>query len=124
MLRGLGNIAGLLKQAGRFREEMERMNEELKKLEVEGTSGGGMVKVRVNGKQQILSCHIEPQVFADQDTEFLEDLIIAAVNQALDKSRETASEQLSQLSGGFNIPGLSEVLGQLGGGDSNSSNSA
>jgi DNA-binding YbaB/EbfC family protein len=120
VFKGLPNLTDLMKQAGRIRGEMERLSEELKRVEVEGTAGGGMVKVRVNGKQEVLSCQIDRQVLDDQDCEFLEDLIVAAVNQSLDKSRETATERLGQLSGGLNIPGLAQALGQFGGGGGNS----
>lgn len=115
VLKGLSNFAEILKQAGRLKGELEQIAEELRRVEVEGSAGGGMVKVRMNGRQEVLGCCIDPQAFADRDREFLEDLVVAAMRQALEKSREVAAERFSKFGGGVNIPGLSEVLSQLGG---------
>lgn len=116
MFKGLSGFADVLKQAGRMRGEVERIGEELKKLVVEGSAGGGMVKVRVNGKQELLECRIDPQVFADHDAELLEDLVVAATNQAMDKARSAAAEKFGQLTGGLQIPGLTDAIRQLGAG--------
>lgn len=113
-LGNLGNLASLMKQAGKIREEMQRINEELRTKSVEGTAGGGMVTVKVNGKQEVLGCRIEPQVFADGDRELLEDLVVSAANQALEKSRQLAAEEMSRAAGDLPIPGLTEALGELG----------
>ena len=115
MFEGLGNFAEILKMISRARGEAARINEEMKKLVIEGSAGGGMVKVRVNGKQELLECKIDPQAFGDQDVELLEDLIVAATNQAMEKARAAFAEKLAQATGGMNIPGLSDALGQLGG---------
>ncbi len=106
----------LFKQLGRMRGEGERLAEELKKITVEGSAGGGMVTVRMNGKQELLDCKIDPQVFADRDAELLEDLVVAATNQATEKSRKAAAEKLGEALGGVNLPGLMEAIGGLGGG--------
>lgn len=108
-------LMDLFKQAGRLRSEGERLAEELKKVIVEGSAGGGMVTVRMNGKQELLDCKIDPQVFVDQDAELLEDLVVAATNQATEKSRKAAAEKMGEAFGGMNLPGLSEALGGLGG---------
>jgi len=115
VLKGIGNFAEMIKQAARMQSELKRISDELKGLIVEGSAAGGMVKVRVNGKQEVLDCKIDPQVFADHDAEFLEDLVVSAMNQALTKARESMSEQMSKAAGGLNIPGLTEALGSLGG---------
>ncbi len=107
-----GGMGGLLKQAQKMQKEMEQAQEELVDIEVEGSSGGGMVTVRANAKMQILSLKIEPDVLED-DPEMIEDLVVAAVNQALNNAQEAAQSRLSQVTGGMlgglggmNIPGL------------------
>ena len=111
----LFKLMELFKNASRLRSEGERLAEELKKVIVEGSAGGGMVTVRMNGKQELLDCKIDPQVFADQDAELLEDLIVAATNQATEKSHKAVAEKVGESVGGLNLPGLSEALGGLGG---------
>jgi DNA-binding YbaB/EbfC family protein len=113
VFKGLGNFAEMIKQAARMQGELKRISEELKGLVVEGSAAGGMVKVRVNGKQEVIDCKIDPQVFADRDAEFLEDLIVAAMNQALEKARQAMNEQMSKAAGGMNIPGLTEAIGSF-----------
>ena len=117
-LGNLGNLANLMKQAGKVREEMQRISESLRAKSVEGTAGGGMVTVKVNGKQEVLSCQIDAQIFADGDRELLEDLLAAATNQALEKSRKLAAEEMSRAASGLSIPGLSDALCELGLGQS------
>ncbi len=99
-------IANLLKQAQQVQEEIQRVKQELSGLKVTGTSGGGMVTVTANGKQQILSVKIDTETIKLEDKEMLEDLIVAAVNQALDRSQSLANEQLSKVTGGIlsNLP--------------------
>ena len=117
MFKSLGELAEMLKQVGRLRGEIERIGDELKQLVVEGSSGGGMVKVRMTGKQELIDCKIDPQIFSEHDAELLEDLVTAAVNQALQKSRAAATEQLGKAAGGLNIPGLPDALSQFSGGN-------
>ena len=117
MFKSLGDLAEIMKQVGRLRGEMERIGDELKQLVVEGSAGAGMVKVRMTGKQELIDCTIDPQIFAEHDAELLEDLVTAAVNQALQKSRAAAAEQLGKAAGGLNIPGLPDALGQIAGGN-------
>jgi DNA-binding YbaB/EbfC family protein len=118
VFKGLGNLAEMMKQVGRMRGEIERIGEELKKMVFEGSAGGDMVKVRVNGKQEVLEFRIDPQLFAAQDAEMLEDLLVAATNQALDKARAAAAEQFAKVTGGVGIPGLTDALNQLKGSNS------
>ena len=100
-------MASIFKQAAKMQENIEKAQEELSQMKVESASGGGMVNVTANGKQQILSIKIEPEVINPEDPEMLEDLIVAAVNQALEKSNEMATEHMSKLAGGLfgNLPG-------------------
>jgi nucleoid-associated protein EbfC len=85
---------------------MERMQEEIAKKKVDATAGGGMVTVEANGKQEILSIKIDPEVINKDDAQMLEDLVLAACNEALRKSRELVQQELGKLTGGLKIPGL------------------
>ena len=102
-MKGMGNM---MKQAQKLQTKMLRLQEELAEKTVETTAGGGMVKVVANGKQQIVSLQIEKEVVDPEDVEMLQDLILAAVNDALTKSQEMVSVEMSKLTGGLNIPGL------------------
>ncbi|MBI4041045.1 MAG: YbaB/EbfC family nucleoid-associated protein [Deltaproteobacteria bacterium] len=104
MSKLLGGMGNMLKQAQQFQVKMKKVQEELSQKEVEAGSGGGMVKVRVNGKQEVLSITIEPEVM--QDREMLQDLIAAAVNEALRESQKMLQDEMGKLTGGFNVPGL------------------
>jgi len=85
---------------------MMKLQEELSSRTIEASSGGGMVKVVANGKQQVVSIDIEKEVVDPEDVEMLQDLILAAVNDALAKSQEMVSSEMGKLTGGMNIPGL------------------
>jgi DNA-binding YbaB/EbfC family protein len=100
------NMGNMMKQAQKLQAKMMKMQEELAERTVETASGGGMVKVVANGKQQILSIRIEKEVVDPDDVEMLQDLVIAAVNDALAKSQEMVSSEMGKLTGGLNIPGL------------------
>lgn len=91
----------ILKQAQRMKEEMERIQGEMAKKTVEATAGGGMVKVVANGRQQILSVSIDPEVLKMGDREMLQDLVVAGVNQALKSAQEMAAQEISQLTAGL-----------------------
>jgi DNA-binding YbaB/EbfC family protein len=102
-MKGMGNM---LKQAQKLQSKMLKLQEELAEKTVETTAGGGMVKVVANGKQQLVSLQIEKEVVDPEDVEMLQDLILAAVNDALTKSQEMVSTEMGKLTGGLNIPGL------------------
>ena len=102
-MKGMGNM---MKQAQQLQSKMLKMQEEMAEKTVETTSGGGMVKVVANGKQQILSIQIEKEVVDPEDIEMLQDLILSAVNEALTKSQEMVAAEMSKLTGGLNIPGI------------------
>ena len=116
MFNNLGNLADIMRNVGKIRENVEKATEALGQLEVEGTSGGGAVSAKVNGKMELLSIRIDPKLLADGDAELLEDLVSAAVNQALNKARESAASSISSLAGGLPIPGMSGMFGPGSGG--------
>ncbi len=103
MIKGMGDM---MKQFSKMQEKMEEMQKELENQRVEGSAGGGMVKVTANGKGEILEMKIEAEVVNPNDVEMLQDLIVAAVNQAKQKADELMKENLSKLTGGLKIPGL------------------
>ncbi|RPJ76571.1 MAG: YbaB/EbfC family nucleoid-associated protein [Desulfobacteraceae bacterium] len=101
------NMGNMMKQAQQLQARMLKMQEELGGRTVEATAGGGMIRVVANGRQQITSVHIEKEVVDPEDTEMLQDLILAAVNDALTRSQEMVSSEMGKLTGGLKIPGLS-----------------
>jgi DNA-binding YbaB/EbfC family protein len=102
-MKGMGKM---MKQAQQLQARMMKMQEELAERTVDGTAGGGMIKAVANGKQQIVSITIEEEVVDPEDVEMLQDLVVAAVNDALNRSQEMVSGEMSKLTGGMNIPGL------------------
>ena len=102
-MKGLGKM---MKQAQQLQSKMLKLQEELANKTVETSSGGGMVKVVANGKQQLVSIHIEQEVVDPDDVEMLQDLILAAVNDALSKAQDMVSGEMSKLTVGMNMPGL------------------
>jgi DNA-binding YbaB/EbfC family protein len=100
------NMKNLMKQAQQLQTKMARMQEEMAQKTIEASAGGGMVKIVANGKQEIVSIHIEKEVVDPQDVEMLQDLILAAVNEALIQSQKMVSDEMSKLTGGMSIPGL------------------
>ena len=103
MAKGMGN---LMKQAQQMQARMAKMQEEVGLRTVEASAGGGMVKVVANGKQEILSIVMEPEVVDPDDIEMLQDLVLAAINQALRESQAMMTDEMSKLTGGLKIPGL------------------
>lgn len=103
MTKGLGNI---LKQAQQIHARISQLQEEMANKTVEATSGGGMVTLVMNGKQEVLSLRIDPEVVNRDDIEMLQDLIVAAVNEAIRKSQEMMTEEMKRVTGGLNIPGI------------------
>jgi len=100
------DISSLMKQAQDFQHKMGQVQEDLAKKTVSSEVGGGMVKVTVNGRQELLSIQIEKQVINPDDAEMLQDLITAAVNDAMSKAREMIQAEMGRLTGGLKIPGL------------------
>ena len=102
-MKGFGNM---MKEAQKLQAQMEKMQEEIGKKKVDATAGGGMVTVEANGRQELLSIKIDPEVINKDDAQMLEDLVLAACNEALRKSRELVQQELGKLTGGLKIPGL------------------
>ena len=100
------NIGNIMKQAQKVQERIAEGQRDLINKKVEASSGGGMVTVTANGRQEILSVKIDPSVISMQDVEMLEDLVLAAVNEVLRKSQEIITEEMSKVTGGIKIPGL------------------
>ena len=96
----------MLQQAQQLQAKMAKIQEELDNTTIEASSGGGAVTVVITGQQQIRSVKISPQALDPEDVEFLEDLVLAAVNEAIAKSKELAASKFDAISGGFKIPGL------------------
>jgi nucleoid-associated protein EbfC len=103
---GKGGFGDMMKQVQQMQAKMEAIQAELEKAEVEGSAGGGMVKIVVNGKGELKSVTIDPEAVDPKDVEMLQDLIVAAMNQAREKSQELQHEHMSALTGGLNIPGM------------------
>ena len=110
-MKGIPNMGNLLKQAQQFQAKMAKLQEELGERTVEASSGGGMVAVVANGKQEILSVTIEPEVIDPEDKEMLQDLIVAAVNDALTKAKNMMQEEMGKLTHGLNLPNLPGLFG-------------
>ena len=96
-----GGLGGILQQAGKMREEVSRIQETMGKKTVEASAGAGMVKVVANGKQQILSVTIDPEILKLNDRQMLQDLVVAGVNQAIKASQELMNEEMKSLAGGL-----------------------
>lgn len=100
------NMNTMMKQAQKLQKKMMKTQAELATKTIEASSGGGMVKVVANGAQKIESIILEKEVVDPEDIDMLQDLILAAVNDALNKSQEMVSSEMSKLTGGLNIPGM------------------
>lgn len=103
---GMGNMGNMMKQVQKMQQEMARLQEELEEKTVESSAGGGVVTVVATGKKELKSISIKPEAVDPDDVEMLEDLILAAVNEALRKAEQMAAEEMSKITGGLNIPGL------------------
>ncbi|HIU34272.1 MAG TPA: YbaB/EbfC family nucleoid-associated protein [Candidatus Pullichristensenella excrementigallinarum] len=105
-MMGGGNMQQLARQAQKLQQQMAKMQEELDAREFEAASGGGMVTVKVNGKKEVLSISIKPEAVDPDDVEMLEDLVCAAVNEALRTASEAVEREMGRLTGGMSMPGL------------------
>ena len=106
----MNKMASMMQQVQKMQSDMKRMQKELENKTVEASSGGGMVKVIFDGKQQLRQIKIEKQVVNPEDLEMLEDLVLAAINEGLKKSQDMVSSEMSKLTGGLNIPGLNGLM--------------
>ncbi|HET9607306.1 MAG TPA: YbaB/EbfC family nucleoid-associated protein [Nitrospira sp.] len=106
MKNPLGNMANLMKQAQAMQAQMAKLQEEAATKTVTGTAGGGMVSVTANGGMEIVSVVINPEAAKSGDVDMLQDLVLAASNDALKKARQMMADQMKSVTGGMNIPGL------------------
>ena len=103
---GGGMNMNMIKQAQKMQQDMLKMQEELETKQYEATAGGGMVKATVNGKHELLSLSINPEAVDPDDVEMLQDMVVAAVNEAMRKAEAEAAQNMSRLTGGLNLGGL------------------
>lgn len=112
MLGNLGQLAGLLKNAGQIKENMKGMQERLAAARYVGEAGGGQVRATVDGKGELVEIKIEPTTVQGGDVEMLEDLICASVREAVTKSREAVQKEMQAATGGMDIQGMMDMLGK------------
>ena len=108
-MKGIPNMGQIMKQAQQFQAKMSQLQEKLGEETVEASAGGGMVTAVVNGRQEVVSIRIDPEVVDPEDVEMLQDLVLAAVNEGLNRAREMVNEEMGKLTKGLglpNIPGL------------------
>lgn len=103
---GGANMNNMMKQVKKMQEQMEKAQQDIEEKEFESTSGGGVVSATVNGKKELVKIKIDPDVIDPEDSEMLEDLIVAAINDAMKKADQYTNETMGKLTGGLNIPGL------------------
>lgn len=109
-MKGIPNMGQLMKQAQQFQNKIAKLQDELGEQTVEASAGGGMVSAMVNGRQELLSITIDPEVIDPEDVEMLQDLIIAAVNDALSKAKNMVNDEMAKVTKGLNIPGMPGVF--------------
>ena len=103
---GPSNMQSMIKQAQKMQEDMAEKQAELEEKEYDVAAGGGVVNVKINGKKEILSVKIDPEVVDPDDVETLEDLIVAAVNEAIKKVEAISAEEMQKITGSMSIPGM------------------
>lgn len=103
-LKQFGQLAGMVGNLSKLREEMERFQDKVGQITAEGDAGGGMVKVRVNGKFEMLSCTLSEDAVKLDDRELLQELIVGAANQAVDRVRQQVAEEANRMAGGMGLP--------------------
>jgi len=110
IMKGMPNMGQIMKQAQQFQARMAKLQEELGDRTVEASAGGGMVTVVANGRQEIVSIAIDPEVIDPEDREMLQDLVMAAVNDGLAKAKEMVNEEMGKLTKGMNLPNLPGLM--------------
>jgi len=111
MLGQFGQLAQLLRNAGQMRQALEQVRERLATVRYGGQAGGGQVEATVDGRGELLRVRIDPQLVSDGDVELIEELVAAAVRDAVQKSREALQQEISQATGGLDLSGLTGMLG-------------
>jgi len=115
MFKGLSGLGSLIKNVQAIGGQMKNLNEELKGRRATGTAGGGMVEIEVNGLLEVLRCRIDQELISQGDRELIEDLVSAAVNQAVVKGKQLHGEAMKDLTSGLELPGLQDALAQVTG---------
>ena len=110
MAGSLGDLGGLLKQAQKMQRQVQEIQEDLAKAEYTGSAGGGVVKVVVDGQRQLMNLTIQPEVVDPAEVEMLEDLVLAAVSDALKQAEEAASKAMKGVTGGLGMPGMPGLM--------------
>ncbi len=110
-MKGIPNMGNLMKQAQQFQAKLTKLQEELGGRTVEASAGGGMVTVVANGRQEVVSVKIDPEVIDPKDPDMLEDLIQAAANDALTRAKNMVNEEMGKLTRGLNIPNIPGLMG-------------
>ena len=105
-MKGLPNMSNLMKQAQQLQSKMAKLQEELESRTLEASAGGGMVTVVVNGRQEVLSMKIDPEVIDPDEVEMLQDLILAAVNDGLARAKDMVNQEMGNLTRGLNLPNI------------------
>jgi nucleoid-associated protein EbfC len=113
MFKGIGQFMGVMKNLGKVQEEAEKLQQRLAGLTAEGTAGGGMVTVKINGKMEIQSCAISEDAWKLQDKELLEDLVRGATNQAIEKAKQLVAEETAKMTQTLGFPAMPGGLGDL-----------
>lgn len=103
---GGANLNKMMKEAKKMQAQIAQMQEELEEREFEASSGGGAVTIKVNGKQEVLAVQILPEAVDIEDIELLEDMVMAAINEAIKISQDTVSKEMGRITGSLNFPGL------------------
>lgn len=105
-MRGMGNYQNMMRQVQKMQKKMQQAQEKLAEERIEGTAGGGLVRAVVSGHKEVLEIHIDPEVVDPEDIEMLQDLIVIAINEAMEKVDERVAQTMGQFTKGMNIPGL------------------
>lgn len=114
MFKEIGQLASLMRNLPKLQQEAEQLKQKLARIVAEGAAGAGMVTARVNGHMEVLSCSISDEAMKMNDREMLEDLVKAAINQALQKSRQAVAEETSKMASGLGLPGGFNLPGDSG----------
>ena len=114
MFKGFANLAQIVKQAQEAQSRMDEIKERLGQLRVQGVAGGGLVMVEMNGRQEVLSCRIDESLLRPEDHEVIEDLVVAATNEATRKVQAATANEFSQLAGGLDLGAMKDALRGLG----------
>jgi hypothetical protein len=116
VFKGIANLGSLLKHAQHIGSQVSQLTEEMRKRRVTGTAGGGMVEIEVNGLMEVLRCRVDQQLLTQNDRELLEDMVVAAVNQAIAKGKQMHADAMRDMTGGLPLPGeLHEALARFTG---------